>query len=281
MPVIDLHSHSTASDGELSPADLVSLAAKRGVQLLALTDHDTCDGLELARQQAVQHGLCLINGVELSASWQAKTYHVVGLRIDPQAQGLNDLMASTQQLRQQRAQAIAERLARKGIHDTWQQAQQLASGGLVTRSHFAKILLQRGLVSNIQQAFDRYLGQGKAAYVPMAWPELEAVIAVIHQAGGQAVLAHPIRYPLTASWRRRLLEAFKAMQGDAIEVCYGNNDPKAFAAAVDYARRYQFQASVGSDFHAPGPWIQLGALRPLPADLCPVWADWPELQSLS
>lgn len=261
----------------MAPAAVVELAARRGVQVLALTDHDSCAGLAEARQQADLCGLRLINGVELSASWTRKTYHILGLRLNPDHPRLVSLLQSTQQLRVLRAQKIADKLAEKGIADVLAQAQIDAVGGLVTRSHFAKVLLQRGVVSSIQQAFDRYLGAGKPAYVPMEWPDLAEVVDCIHQAGGQAVIAHPIRYELTASWRRKLFEAFKALGGEGIEVCYGNNDPKAIAAATDYARRYGFKASIGSDFHGTSNrWIQLGALQALPADLVPIWEAWPE-----
>ncbi|MGH8398991.1 MAG: PHP domain-containing protein [Gammaproteobacteria bacterium] len=270
--MIDLHLHSNASDGALTPAQLVQLAAERGVQLLALTDHDCVDGLAEARTAAQAAGIRFINGVELSTTWERKTLHVVGLNIDPTNAELTAGLARLQAARSTRSREIDRRLDTRGIRGAYAGARQLSGNDNVTRTHFAHWLVQQGLAKTQQDAFRRFLGRGKPGYVPMFWASLEDSIGWIHAAGGRAVLAHPLRYDMTRSWLMKALAAFKQAGGDGIEVICGHGNRDECATAAHYATRFDFAASVGSDFHNPStPWNQPGIKDSLPENLTPVW----------
>ncbi|MGZ8214250.1 MAG: PHP domain-containing protein, partial [Methylosarcina sp.] len=209
----DLHCHSTASDGALSPKELVQRARQQGVTTLALTDHDTTAGLAEARAAAAEAGIQLINGIELSTTWQGKCLHIVGLGIDPAYPPLSEAIHNLQFTRLHRAEEIAHKLEKKRIPGALAAVQKAAGEGMITRTHFADFLLSQGYVSTQQEAFDRYLAKGKPAYVATSWAELNIGVNWIKQSGGIAVLAHPLRYDLTASWMRRLLTEFKAIGG--------------------------------------------------------------------
>ena len=268
----DLHCHSTASDGALSPSALVYRAHQQGVSVLALTDHDTTMGLSQARSCAADLGLCLINGIELSASWQNKCLHIIGLGIDPDYEPLATATAQLRTSRLERAVKIAEKLEKKRITGALVGVQKAAGDGMITRSHFANFLLSQFHVSTQQEAFDRYLGKGKPAYVSTTWAEMALAIQWITQSGGVAVLAHPLRYQLTASWMKRLLGAFKDAGGQGIEVITGRTNPDEIKLLANYAISFGLAGSVGSDFHNPvNPWLELGRLAPLPETVQPVW----------
>ncbi len=270
--MIDLHSHSTASDGHLSPTALVALAASHGVTSLALTDHDTTAGLAEAQQAANEHGMQLINGVEISTSWERRTLHIVGLGIDPDNTALCAGLTGLQQQRHERALRIAEKLEKLGLHNAYERARTSAAGGQVTRTHFARLLVSDALCKDQQQAFKKYLGNGKPAYVSMQWCSLEECISWIHAAGGLAVLAHPMLYPQTAAWRRRMVAAFKEAGGEGLEICCGHSNPDHIRTSTQDALAHNLLGSVGSDFHSPTQrWLKLGRLAPLPATLTPVW----------
>ncbi len=269
----DLHSHSTASDGALSPTALVQRAHQQGVTALALTDHDTTAGLAEAQACATATGIRLITGIELSTNWQNKCFHIVGLGIDPAYEPLAQATLRLQNTRLERAEKIADKLAKKGIHGAFDAVKKAAGAGMITRSHFADFLLAQHHVDTQQDAFDRYLGNGKAAYVATVWAELELAIAWIRQAGGIAVLAHPLRYKLTASWMKRLLTAFKDAGGQGMEVVTGRNTADEIRLAAMYALRFDLAGSTGSDFHSPdNQWVELGRFAPLPQNIKPVWA---------
>jgi predicted metal-dependent phosphoesterase TrpH len=273
--VYDLHTHSTASDGAYTPAELVRQAAEAGITDLALTDHDTVDGLQEASVEAARLGIRLIPAVEVSAGWQRKSIHVVGLGIDPEHGGLRSGLDGIAQIRRVRAQEIGRRLAKCGIADCHEAVLAGAGQGMVTRAHFARHLFERGEVATVQDAFDRYLGRGKPAYVPTEWTPLAEAVAWIRAAGGVAVLAHPQRYKLSGSWMRRLLQEFCGCGGQAMEVVTGNGAPQDIDVAAQQARRFGLLASVGSDFHTPDHyWIKLGRLPALPAGVEPVWSLW-------
>lgn len=268
----DLHSHSTASDGALTPSELIFRAARQGVTALALTDHDTGAGLTEARQAAIAAGIQLIPGIELSATWKNKTLHIVGLNIDPSNQALSAGIKELQILRRQRAEKIALKLEKKNIPGAWEAVRESTGNGMITRSHFAQFLLTQRYVSNLQEAFDRYLGHGKPAFVATSWTELEKALAWITASGGIAVLAHPLRYKLSASWMRRLLAAFKEMGGQGMEVVCGHNNAQEIHISANYAQSFDLYGSTGSDFHSPSnPWVELGRLSPLPENIKPVW----------
>ncbi|TXK94627.1 phosphatase [Methylococcaceae bacterium CS1] len=268
----DLHCHSNFSDGALSPTDVVLRAIEHGVTTLALTDHDTVTGLFEAQQVASQHALNLVPGIELSCIWNKKTFHILGLNIDPKN---TELLAGTQQLqkiRMERAKKIASKLEKNKIPGAFDAVQEAAGTGMITRPHFANYLINKGHVSTMQEAFDRYLGQGKSAFVNTQWVELEHAIQWIKSAGGVAVLAHPMRYKLTASWMRRFLSAFKEMGGLGIEVITARSNLDEIRRTVHFARQYELYGSVGSDFHTPkNQWVELGRLAPLPTNIKPVW----------
>ena len=269
---VDLHCHSTASDGTLTPAELVAAMASAGVELMALTDHDTVAGLDDGRAAATRHGLHWINGIELSARWGQQTIHVVGLGIDPSSATLQARIRATQTIREQRAERIAHKLAGIGVHDPLARATQAANGGQITRTHFARLLVDDGLCKDMKRAFKQYLGAGKPAYVSAPWPAMAEVIADIHAAGGQAVLAHPMRYGMSATKRRLLLDAFVTAGGDALEISCGPNTVSADQVSAADAKRLGLMGSVGSDFHDPAQgWIRLDRVRHMPSGITPVW----------
>lgn len=268
----DLHCHSTASDGALTPSDLVIRAFEQGVNVLALTDHDTVDGLAEARLQANILNIQFVNGIELSCTHLNQCLHIVGLNIDPHHPVLLDGLAKQQALRQQRAAQIAEKLAKKGILGAHEAVIRAADGGEITRTHFADYLLKNAYVGTMQEAFDRYLNKGQPAFVATTWASLEDVTTWIISAGGHAVLAHPLRYKLSGKWLNRALEVFKAAGGQGIEVVNGRGSLDQIRIAQQFAERHQLYASVGSDFHAPdSPYLELGRLADLPSQLTPIW----------
>ncbi len=276
MPRFDLHSHSTASDGVLTPAELVTRALDNGVDVLALTDHDDTAGLAEACTAAAGTALTLVPGVEISVTWERHTVHLVGLHVDPRSPALDEGLAAIRRGRDTRAHAIAQSLARAGITGAYEGALEfVTSARLVSRTHFARFLVERGHVKDMKAAFKRFLVPGKPGYVPHAWAPLADAVAWIHAAGGQAVLAHPGRYPLTATGMRRLLGAFRDAGGDGVEILSSSHSAAQATEFATYARVFGLLGSSGSDFHGPGEsWIELGALPPLPAGVTPVWTDW-------
>ncbi|WP_145986602.1 PHP domain-containing protein [Methylocaldum marinum] len=271
----DLHTHSTASDGAYSPSELVRRAAASGVTVLALTDHDSTAGLDEAETTALETDIRLIPGVEISVTWAEKTIHIVGLRIQRNCEILRRGLSGLQATRLERAQEIGRRLDRFGISGTFEAAREIAGDGMITRTHFARHLVELGLAGSLKDVFDRFLTRGKPGYVPTRWAEMAEAIAWIKTAGGVAALAHPQRYKLTGSWMRRLVGEFKECGGMAIEVVSGTASPGDTQSSADYARRFELHASIGSDFHSPETgWVKLGRLPPLPSDLPPVWTLW-------
>jgi hypothetical protein len=268
----DLHCHSTASDGALSPTELVQRAYQQGVTSLALTDHDTTTGLFEAQVCATATGIKLIPGIELSTNWQTKCLHIVGLGIDPAYAPLAEATFNLQSTRLERAEKIALKLEKKRIPGAFEAVKKAAGEGMITRTHFAEFLLSQNHVATQQEAFDRYLGKGKSAYVATSWAELALAISWITGAGGVAVLAHPLRYKLTANWMKRLLTAFKDAGGEGIEVVTSRINADEIRLAADYATRFNLAGSMGSDFHnITNQWVELGRLAPLPDNIRPVW----------
>ncbi|HKE45685.1 MAG TPA: PHP domain-containing protein [Steroidobacteraceae bacterium] len=271
MTSVDLHLHSTHSDGTLAPAELVDRVADAGVELMALTDHDTTSGLGEARQQCAQRGIRMLDGVELSSTWRGQTIHVIGLGIDPAAPTLVDGLHQLQDLRRTRLAAIAARLERKLIPGPMLLAELEAVHPVVTRTHLARTLVAHQHAKSMAEAFKRYLGRGGAAHVASNYPELAAVVPWIRAAGGTAVLAHPMRYALSAGARRLLVTAFRDSGGTAIEIVCGRALAH-IAPLAALASRFGLAGSVGSDFHDPQiPWNPPGRLAKLPAGIEPVW----------
>jgi predicted metal-dependent phosphoesterase TrpH len=268
----DLHCHSTASDGSLRPSAVVARAHQEGVTVLALTDHDTTAGLPEAEQMASALGMRLINGIELSANYQNQCLHILGLNINPANLGLMHGIAVQQSVRAERARKIAEKLEKKGIFGAYEAVSHAAGNAEITRSHFAEFLVEHCYVDSQQDAFDRYLGKGKSAYVPTLWANLEDVVTWIRLAGGVAVMAHPLRYGLSYKWMDKTLQAFKNMGGQGVEVINGRGSEDEIRLSLKLAAKHQLHASVGSDFHSPDhQWLELGRLAALPSTLPPVW----------
>ena len=271
--IVDFHTHSQCSDGHLVPQDLVDLAAVRGCEQIAITDHDTVAAYAELDTQALP--VRLIGGCEFSTQWQGLDIHVVGLNLDLHSAELLDGLAQQQAARQQRAQRIADQLARQGFADAHVGALEFAQGGSVGRPHFARYLVEQGAVANFQQAFKRYLAAGKPAYVRTEWADLEQVCGWIIAAGGIAVLAHPLKYKMTHTKLRSLLLVFKAAGGGAVEVVSGAQQPEQTRRMAALARQFDLLASVGSDFHQLGqPWAALGQVAALPEGCKPIWSRW-------
>ncbi|WP_459713297.1 3',5'-nucleoside bisphosphate phosphatase [Paraburkholderia sp. 2C] len=272
----DLHCHSTVSDGAFAPADVARRAHEHGVTLWALTDHDEVGGQAEARETAQALGMGYLCGVEISVTWASRTVHIVGLHIDPACQALVEGLERTRNGRQARAEAMSEQLDALGIPDTYEAALKLASNAdMISRTHFARCLVENGHCKSTQDAFDRYLADGKPGYVAHRWSKLADAVKWIQLAGGEAIIAHPGRYDYTPLEFDALFGEFIDLGGKAIEVVTGSHTPDQYREYADVARRFGFEASRGSDFHAAGEGrVEIGSLPPLPSDLKPVWERW-------
>lgn len=272
---IDLHCHSNVSDGALAPAEVARRAASAGVEVWALTDHDQLAGLAQAREAALDAGMRFVDGVEISVTWRGGTIHVVGLRIDPTNETLARGLARVRDGRIERAKLMAQELADSGIGGAFEGAMRHADNpAMVSRTHFARYLVESGAVVDLRDAFRRYLVPGKPGYVPHQWAALADAVAWIRAAGGEAVLAHPGRYGLSAGAMDDLLREFRAAGGDAIEVVTGSHSPEQYRHFGAIAAQQGFAASRGSDFHGPEEGAEFGSLPPLDPALRPVWRDW-------
>lgn len=279
--MIDLHCHSTISDGVLAPADLVRHAHSKGVRMLSLTDHDDLGGLDEAREIAQSLGLQFINGVEISVLWQERTVHIVGLRIDPNHAPLRHGLESMRAGRILRAEKIADELAKAGIPDALQGAYRHSQGNIIGRAHFARYLVELGYAKNTASVFKRYLVKGKPGYVRHEWASLATALEWIHGSGGIAVLAHPGRYDMGKQMLKQLIEEFIQLNGRGIEVVTGSHRPEQFNTFAQIARQYQLLSSRGSDYHGKGQsYVDMGSLPNLPDSCVPIWLDWPEYHQL-
>lgn len=278
--IYDLHSHTQASDGLLTPEELVHRAVEMRVGTLAITDHDTTSAIPAARAEILRAGLnlTLINGVEISTLWENHEIHIVGLNIDIAHPAMVTLLEEQKARRQARAMQIGERLEKAHIPGAWEGALRLANGGAVTRGHFARFLIENGKASDVAGVFKKYLARGKTGYVPPQWCTIKQAIDVIHHSGGKAVVAHPGRYDLSAKWLKRLLAHFAEQGGDAMEVAQCQQAPNERTQLAAYAQQFGLMASQGSDFHQPCPWIELGRKLWLPAGVEAVWQLWEQPQ---
>lgn len=273
---VDLHSHSTCSDGLLSPAELVERAVLRGVDMLALTDHDELAGLAPARAAAAQWGLRLIDGVEISVQWEETTLHIVGLNVDAGHAPLAEGLAAIRGGREHRAQRMADSLAAAGIAGSLEGARRYAKNPeLLSRSHFARYLVEAGHARDTNAVFRNFLTPGKPGYVPHQWAALTDALGWITGSGGLAVIAHPGRYPLNQQQAEKLLGEFVELGGTAVEVVTGSHTPEEFVVWARYAKRFGLRASAGSDFHGPGEgYRDIGNVPVLPAGCDPVWSGF-------
>ncbi|MBS3785275.1 MAG: PHP domain-containing protein [Gammaproteobacteria bacterium] len=270
---VDLHMHSTASDGQLTPEALVDRVVAAGVELMALTDHDTLEGVSAAQAHAAASGIRCLSGIELSARWARGVVHIVGLNFDAQQPDLVTGVAQQLAARRQRAQRIGERLERAGCEGVLARVLDAAgANGAPGRAHFARDLVANGVVTDFRSAFSKYLKRGRPGYCAVEWATMEEVVAWIHAAGGKAVFAHPLRYGLSSGALRAVIQRFVDCGGDAIEVVSGGSHRNDIESAAALARRFNLVASVGSDFHDPAfQWSDVGRLGTLPKDLAPVW----------
>ncbi|MDG9886189.1 PHP domain-containing protein [Pseudomonas sp. GD04058] len=273
---VDLHCHSTASDGSLTPTELVARAYEQGVRVMALTDHDTLEGQPEARQAMHERGMQWVSGVELSCTWSGITIHVLGYGFPLDAPPLLEAVESLHRGRWLRAEEISRRLAAKGMPGALEGARALQqalgdSGNAPARPHFADFLVSAGHVKDRAEAFRKWLGAGKLGDVKLHWPTLDDTVETLRQSGAWVSLAHPMHYDLTRSKRRRLIADYIQAGGQALEVVNGMQPAEQVGTLSILTREFGLLASAGSDFHGPGTWSEIGVYRPLPEDLPPLW----------
>jgi len=273
---VDLHNHSYYSDGVFSPTEVVRFADEAGCDLFALTDHDTTDGLDEARQTADKLSVDLVSGVEISAFWRNMTIHIIGLDIDINNDILQAGLVHNQQLRKERAEKIALGLRRAGIKDALEKTQALSKTDMLTRTHFAQMLIGEGYCKDMKSVFRRYLTGKKPGGVRVEWKNIDEVVGWIHDAGGKAVLAHPFRYRMTQTKIKNMLTDFKEVLGDGIEVVTATSTDEEITVSNKWAKEYKLLSSCGSDYHGwPNQRIQIGCLRDLPSLDNAIWRYLP------
>lgn len=272
---IDLHCHSTFSDGSLSPEELLKRASEKGVEYLALTDHDTVSGLDAAFKEADKLNIRMITGIELSCVWSNYTIHVLGLNFPKESKLIKEVECKQTEARMKRAQLIAEKLQKKGLPDIYEAACLKAGTGIPGRPHFAEVLIEQDLVSSMGEAFKTYLGAGKPGDVKSLWPELAEVTSWIKEAGGSPILAHPRKYDMTLTKLRTMLSEFQSHGGEGLEVITSGQKQGEVGLLADLCQRMKLKGSIGSDFHSPKyAWAELGRIPSLPESVNPVWAEW-------
>lgn len=273
---VDLHCHSNVSDGVLAPAKVALVAREAGVDVWALTDHDEVGGIPAARAAAAEQGMRFVTGVEISITWANETVHIVGLQIDENNAALVQGLEATRSGRDSRGRDIAAQLAKAGIPDAYEGALKYVSNpNLMSRTHFARYIVEIGACRNTSEVFKKYLCEGKPGYVEHRWATLEQAVQWIRGAGGIAVIAHPGRYKFSDTAQGVLFDQFKQLGGAAIEVVTGSHTPDQYPEYARLANGYGFLASRGTDFHAPGEArVDFKLLPPLPGNVTPVWHDW-------
>jgi 3',5'-nucleoside bisphosphate phosphatase len=272
----DLHCHSVVSDGTLTPEALACRAHANGVQIWSLTDHDEVGGQERAKKAAEDLGMKYISGVEISVTWSSQTVHIVGLGIDHTNAALIEGLYQTRNGRSKRAQEIAAQLDQIGIKNAYEGALQFVGNPeLISRTHFARFLVDSGVCKDTNEVFANYLIEGKPGYVGHEWANLTDAVNWITQAGGIAVIAHPGRYNYTSLQLDELYGQFKDMGGRGIEVVTGSHTKDEYKTFAKVALQHGFLASRGSDFHSPTEsHVDLGTLPDLPSQLQPVWLEF-------
>jgi 3',5'-nucleoside bisphosphate phosphatase len=269
----DLHNHSYFSDGFLSPKELVRLASDANCDLFALTDHDNTNGIVEAQSEADKLGINLIKGVEISAFWRNSAIHIVGLGIDIDNDELQTGLEFNQTLRKERAKKIALGLWRSGIKDALEKAQKISSGNMLTRTHFAQMLIQEGYCKDMKSVFRTYLSGRKPGGVRVEWKDFNEVIKWIHSAGGKALIAHPFRYRMTHTKIKKMLNDFKDVNGDGFEVVNANSSSEEILLGNKWSEDYNLLASIGSDFHGwPNQRVKIGNLADLPNNGRAIWS---------
>ena len=275
MYIVDLHSHSNVSDGILNPDELITYAAEKKVNMLALTDHDDISGLEIAKKKSVELGIQFINGVEISVSWRNRTIHMVGLDFDHKNKDLIQGLEKIREGRIDRAKKIAYGLAMVGIPNAYDEAKKFASHQVIGRVHFAQFLVSKGFSKNVKTVFNKYMTKGKPGYVDHQWASLEDAVNWINNAGGKAVIAHPGRYDMGSKMYPQFFQEFKELGGAGIEVISGSQSLNQIDYFADYAERHELYGSVGSDFHGYGvSHRDLGPTYQLPDKVKPIWSQF-------
>ena len=273
--MIDLHCHSTFSDGLLSPDLLLERAKQNGVRHLALTDHDTVAGVLALQQLPSDPAIQIIPGIELSVQWKKYDVHILGLNINVNEPQLQAIISEQLERRVLRAQAIGQALERCGIADAYAKTCELAGHPKVGRAHYAQLLIKAGYARDMKAAFKTYLSKGKVAYVPVTWINLKSAVHVINAAGGHAVIAHPLKYKLTRTKLHELLQEFKDLGGTGIEVISGDSMAEDSAKLAQLCKKFLLLASTGSDYHGDGlSRVGLGRQKKLPDDCLPIWSAW-------
>jgi len=269
----DLHCHSVVSDGTLTPEALAARASGNGVELWALTDHDEIGGQQRAAVAAKSNGMKYLTGTEISVTFLNQTVHIVGLGFDADNQALKDGLRQTRGGREQRAMEMADGLAKVGIKDAYAGALKFVGNPeLISRTHFARFLVESGVCKETNEVFRKYLIEGKPGYVPHRWATLKDAVSWITGAGGMAIIAHPARYKFTPNQEFALFTEFKGHGGQGVEVVTGSHTPAEYLIYADTAREFGLAASRGSDFHSPDEsHTELGTLPLLPGNLTPVW----------
>ncbi len=272
---VDLHCHSHYSDGTLTPTEVVDLAFANEVELFALTDHDSVQGLDEARLRCEEHGIKMIDGVEVSVSWNSNSIHIVGLNMDVKHPSMLSLLEKNAQLRHQRIEKMIEKLKEIDLDVEPYLASVIPENGLITRTHLGRALVEIGAVNKMDKAFKKYLGKGKRAYIEGDWVSLENAVQAIIEAGGDAVIAHPMRYRIGATRLDALVNNFAAAGGKALEVVTATQDANQQRRCLQLAEQYGLLASTGSDFHSlDQPWAMLGRCPALPSSATPIWQQW-------
>lgn len=273
--MFDFHCHSYYSDGQYSPEALVGMAIDARVSMLALTDHDTLNGVAELMTYCKDTSVTAISGIELTARFKTRDIHIVGLQMSLEDEPLNDFIILQKGRRKERAVQISRLLETYGIDDVYDKVHSLSKDGQIARPHFAQILVEAGLVPDMQTAFKRYLGKGCPCFVPVEWPSIEETVSVILRSGGHAVLAHPLIYDFTATKLRELATLFKDAGGEAIEIVSGIMRESDVGTLSALSKRFDFLASSGSDFHTYSMGrAGIGRQTRLPKDMVPVWTLW-------
>ena len=268
----DLHNHSYYSDGVMSPSELVGLASEAECDLFSLTDHDTTDGIEEAQLEADKLKIHLINGVEISAFWRSRAIHILGVGIDIKSDILQNGLAHNKNLRKERAEKIALGLWRSGIKDALEKTQSFSKTDMLTRTHFAQMLISEGYCKDMKSVFRRYLTGKKPGGVRVEWKDFDEVVNWIHSAGGKALIAHPFRYGMTNTKIKTMINDFKCFHGDGIEIVTGNSSDDEIQLGNQWAEKFNLLVTCGSDFHGwPNQRIRIGNLKNLPDSKRAVW----------
>jgi len=273
--IIDLHCHSTISDGLLTPTELVNYAKKCNVDVMALTDHDDIAGLKEARTAAKSAGIEFISGVEISVTWNKRTLHIVGLNFDEKNLNLINGLESIRKGRDIRAKKMAHSLGMAGIMDAYEGARSYAKNSTIGRIHFAHYIVEKGYAKDIKSVFKKYLTPGKPGFFDHQWVTLEQAVSWISDAGGDAVIAHPGRYDMGSKLYPKLFSEFKSLVGSGVEVVSGSQDPSQANYFCKLANDYDLLGSCGSDFHGPGiSHRAMGSVQLIPEPCKPIWSKW-------